>query len=236
MNGLKQYYEAIPAPQAFLLQANHRAHTSDQVRAAHCLDYLHSQVPSSDTESLCVFNQTYCTHQKQTVKFINNFLLKPCRQKLVSPIACVPHIWSTLAASSPIAALGSTHYRSSITLIPLCHRVHLQHMGHPIANDLQYGGTYPGPRPPFLIPGTEAAKRFEAGDSLGPPVKRQRLSQPADGDQSKPIHPSFPFLRGLTSGMVMRGIESNMVVAQALQRSPWTYMTSRTQRPNLIDF
>lgn len=30
-------------------------------------------------------------------------------------------------------------------------RVHLQHLGHPIANDAQYGGTYPGPLPPRAL-------------------------------------------------------------------------------------
>lgn len=62
-------------------------------------------------------------------------------------------------------------------------RVHLQYLGHPIANDLQYGGEYWGPRPPFLIPGTAAAKRMEVeGEAnLQPQLKRQKVIPiPAD--------------------------------------------------------
>lgn len=59
-------------------------------------------------------------------------------------------------------------------------RVHLQWLGHPIANDLQYGGPYKGPRPAYLIPGTAASERLqvqqEATETSSQPSKRQRLS------------------------------------------------------------
>ena len=53
--------------------------------------------------------------------------------------------------------------------------MHLQTLGYPIANDVQYGGTYPGPRPPFLIPGTKAAQRLETERDQGSRHKRQKL-------------------------------------------------------------
>ena len=59
-------------------------------------------------------------------------------------------------------------------LVSAC-RVHLQYLGHPIANDLQYGGEYWGPRPPFLIPGTAAAKRIEGEPDQQPQLKRLKV-------------------------------------------------------------
>ncbi|GAB4816797.1 hypothetical protein N2152v2_003843 [Parachlorella kessleri] len=46
-------------------------------------------------------------------------------------------------------------------------RVHLQHLGHPIANDVQYGGTYGGPLPSQTMAdelGVSWGKRRQAGD------------------------------------------------------------------------
>lgn len=47
-------------------------------------------------------------------------------------------------------------------------RVHLQHLGHPIANDNQYGGTYPGPG----RPGTKSPQQR-------PQPQLQRNAEPA---------------------------------------------------------
>ena len=59
--------------------------------------------------------------------------------------------------------------------------MHLQSLGHCIANDRQYGGTYEGPRPPFQVPGTAAYQRYAtSSDPSNPaPIKRQKHSHPA---------------------------------------------------------
>lgn len=48
-------------------------------------------------------------------------------------------------------------------------RVHLQYLGHPIANDVQYGGTYPGPVPTRVhMPGGDAGGRLHQPDARAP--------------------------------------------------------------------
>ena len=77
---------------------------------------------------------------------------------------------------------------SGYSLIKVTCRVHLQYLGHAIANDLQYGGGYWGPRPPFLIPGTAAARRMEVeGEgNAQPQLKRQKVIPiPADMQASQ---------------------------------------------------
>ena len=72
-------------------------------------------------------------------------------------------------------------------------RVHLQHVGHPIANDTQYGGMYPGPCQPRAFqtgaPGKVdscMAKRHKCVDSVlqGLPNEKQliQISDPANSE------------------------------------------------------
>lgn len=60
---------------------------------------------------------------------------------------------------------------------------------------MQYGGTFRGPRPPFLIPGSRAALRLETEGLGAPPVKRQKLEIDVHGSVVRiRIHCSFSAL------------------------------------------
>ena len=100
------------------------------------------------------------THQ---IRYIQNaaILSRCCSQTLLDAV-CVPE-WTLHTFS--MCSRRSWSFR----------RVHLQYLGHPIANDAQYGGTYNGPRPPFLTPGTAAASKFQLMVESAPPAKRQRV-------------------------------------------------------------
>ena len=85
----------------------------------------------------------------------------------------------------------------------------MQHLGHPIANDLQYDGQYWGPRPPFLIPGTAAAKRLEGEQSWQPQLKRQKVIPIPQAMQVLTITPCTSFLASFLVRISACSLESD---------------------------